>query len=55
MINKNNYMPVFLSVLGGKTYSLLCNLLFPALPKEKQVDVLPPKNQAPYVILLLIC
>ena len=28
-------VPVFLSVLGGKTYSLLRNLLSPALPKDK--------------------
>ena len=28
-------MPVFVSILSGKTYSLLRNLLSPALPKEK--------------------
>ena len=30
-------VPVFLSVLGGKTYSLLRNLLSPALPKDKDL------------------
>ena len=33
-------VPVFLSLLGGKTYSLLCNLLSPALPKDKNFDEL---------------
>ena len=33
-------VPVFLSVLGGKTYSLLRSLLSPALPKDKTFDEL---------------
>ena len=33
-------VPVFLSVIGGKTYSLLRNLLSPALPKEKDFAAL---------------
>ena len=31
-------VPVFLSVLGGKTYALLRNLDSPALPKDKSLD-----------------
>ena len=31
---------VFLSVIGGKTYTLLCNLLSPTKPQEKSFDVL---------------
>ena len=33
-------VPVFLSVLGGKTYDLLRNLVSPALPKDKSLDEL---------------
>ena len=31
---------VFLSVFGGKTYALLCSLLSPTLPKDKDFDEL---------------
>ena len=31
---------VFLSVIGGKTYTLLCNLLSPTKPQEKSFDFL---------------
>ena len=33
-------VPVFLSVIGGKIYSLLCKLLSPALPKYKNFAAL---------------
>ena len=33
-------VPVFLSVLGGKTYDLLRNLLSPTDPKDKSFDEL---------------
>ena len=33
-------VPIFISVIGGKTYSLLWDLLAPANPKEKSFDEL---------------
>ena len=37
-IPDNKKVAVFLSTMGGKMYSLLRNLLTPALPKEKTLD-----------------
>ena len=39
-VAKEKKVPVFLSVIGGKTYSLLRNLLSPALLKEKDFTAL---------------
>ena len=39
-VSDEKKVPVFLSVLGGKTYALLHNLLSPALPKDKDFDAL---------------